>query len=82
MSAGVAPLYTLAADALRFDDRETAARHLYQAAEDLEISAPQLAEETRTTAGELPRMLPEDIRRVRSDLRSVANDLTEAARES
>ena len=35
MSAGVAPLYTLAADALRFDDRETAARHLYQAAEDI-----------------------------------------------
>ena len=80
MTAGVAPLYTLAANALRFDDREAAARHLYQAADDLQIAAPQLAEETRTTADTLPRMLSEDVRRVASDLRSVASDLAEAGR--
>lgn len=75
MSRAVAVLYTLAADALRFDDRETAAKHLREVADDLAISAPQLSEDTQPIVDALPRMLPEDVRRAMSDCRATAHDL-------
>ena len=77
MSRATATLFTLAADALRFDDREAAAKHLREAADDLATTSPQLSEDTQTIVDALPRMLPEDIRRAASDCRATANDLAE-----
>lgn len=75
MSRAVAVLYTLAAEALRFDDRETASRLLAQAADDLANVSPLLADETQAIVDTLPRMLPEDVRRAMSDCRATAHDL-------
>ena len=94
MSRALAGLYADAAEALRFDDRETAARLLAQAADDLANAArllaqaaddlanasPLLADETQAIVDTLPRMDADDVRRAAGDCRMVAADL--AAGES
>lgn len=80
MSRVLAGLYIDAAEALRFDDRETAARLLAQAADDLANVSPLLADETQAIVDTLPRMDADDVRRAASDCRMVAADL--AAGES
>ena len=80
MSRALAGLYTEAAEALRFDDRETASRLLAQAANDLANVSPLLGDEPQALVDTLPRMDADDVRRAAGDCRMVAADL--AAGES